>query len=143
MDSLVDSLAELIEEEDAPLSGCECDYSVRRHRAGATDRAVWRAHARRWRCGHVRDQQAAAKQADLAVLTKEVRHRSRDSRSPRTAGRNATTTIETVRLSHVCLADGAAGQWFYARDGSTLQDLLDGELSEIAGTALQVRLRHQ
>lgn len=29
MDSLVDSLAELIEDEGAPLSGWECDYSVR------------------------------------------------------------------------------------------------------------------
>lgn len=30
MDSLVDSLSELIEDESAPLANCECDYSVRR-----------------------------------------------------------------------------------------------------------------
>ena len=30
MDNLVDSLSELIEEDAAPLSGCDCDYSVRR-----------------------------------------------------------------------------------------------------------------
>jgi frataxin len=137
MDALLDRLEALVDDVGEP--GWEVEYSVRCAavmcaRVLTTLRWCigWCAHAEPGHARDVRGQQAAAEQADLAVVSVQVRRSFRAARA-----RTLTRARSGPKRYDY---DEAEGGWVYGRDGTTLRGLLEEELAAPFGPAIAERL---